>query len=114
MTDHSIFLCLARAIGVALRRAVLRKRNSAQKFLPNSYWKYIISDIFPDFKYPSDETIKSAKDKICKHRGTIVKKIKDTLFEVFHDKLNKIDSSDSADTIKLLKNLKIRNGVYAN
>ncbi|RIB04992.1 hypothetical protein C2G38_2047968 [Gigaspora rosea] len=101
------------------------------------YWKYIINDILPDFKYPSDETIKSvalrilsskqpermrflinneewdsffrsaicsiAKDKICKHRGTIVKKIKDKLFEVFHDKLNKIDSSASADTIKTFK-----------
>ncbi|CAG8806917.1 9246_t:CDS:1, partial [Gigaspora rosea] len=44
-----------------------------------------------------------AKDKICKHRGTIVKKIKDKLFEVFHDKLNKIDSSASADTIKTFK-----------
>ncbi|CAG8521244.1 16333_t:CDS:2 [Cetraspora pellucida] len=60
------------------------------------YWKYIVNDIFPDFKYPSDETIKT-------HRETIVKKIKDKLFEVFQDKLNKIDSSASADTIKTFK-----------
>ncbi|KAF0532449.1 hypothetical protein F8M41_011234 [Gigaspora margarita] len=98
---------------------------SSQAQWVEPYCKYIISDIFLDFKYPSDETIKSvalcllnskqpkrmqflinneewdsffrsaicsiAKDKICKHRGTIVKKIKDKLFEVFHDKLNKID-----------------------
>ncbi|CAG8780938.1 35855_t:CDS:2, partial [Gigaspora margarita] len=44
-----------------------------------------------------------AKDKICKHHGTIVKKIIDKLFEVFHDKLNKTDSSASADTIKTFK-----------
>ncbi|CAG8661963.1 2166_t:CDS:2, partial [Dentiscutata heterogama] len=44
-----------------------------------------------------------AKDKICKHCVTIVKKIKDKLFEVFHDKLSKIDSSASADTIKTFK-----------
>ncbi|CAG8743165.1 29110_t:CDS:1, partial [Racocetra persica] len=44
-----------------------------------------------------------AKDKLCKHRETIVKKIKDTLFEVFQDKLNKIDLSAFADTIKTFK-----------
>ncbi|CAG8810161.1 27634_t:CDS:1, partial [Racocetra persica] len=43
------------------------------------------------------------KDKLYKHRGTIVKKIKDELFEVFQEKLNKIDSSASADAIKAFK-----------
>ncbi|CAG8512892.1 15352_t:CDS:2 [Cetraspora pellucida] len=95
------------------------------------YWKYIINDIFLDFKYPDDETIKSValcilsskqlkhmrllinngecdsffksticsitKDKLCKHRGTIIKKIKDKLFKCLR-KLNSPISTMSSQT----------------